>query len=84
MVFGMSPVSVLVKCNDIRNTEDFLTVGLGTAKRIASSVALQLRCRPLYGEQSGEKNTLCCVNIRYDLEARARGLEITQNMFYLR
>jgi hypothetical protein len=72
----MSLVSVLVKCNDIWNTEDLFIVGLGTAKGIASSVALQLRCRPLYGEQSGEENTLCCVNIRYDLGRRARVLEV--------
>jgi len=39
----------------------FFIAGLGTAKWIASSLALQLRCRPLYGEQSGEKNTLCVV-----------------------
>jgi hypothetical protein len=32
---------------------------LGTAEWMASSVAIQFRCRPLYGEQSGEKNTLC-------------------------
>jgi len=39
--------------------ETFFIAGLGTAEWMASSVAIQLRCRPLHGEQSGEKNTLC-------------------------
>jgi hypothetical protein len=40
-----------------RYTESTFIDGLSAADRMALSVAMQQRCRPLYGEQSDDKNT---------------------------
>jgi len=61
-----------LQLHELIQRQNILIAGHGTAERAASSVAMQLRRRPLYGEHSGSRKFSLCKPVIYNVISHTR------------